>query len=86
MVRLAMTKDELLLFPIDTKVMVSEDGKLWLRRYLHHFASSMSGNGKLNAITFPVGCDSWTSKDLTQNGMSPRMTVWTLWRFPEEGE
>ena len=76
----------LLSLPIDTKVMVSEDGKVWLRRYLHHIERSLVDSSKFNAHVFPMGCDSWTWKNFNGNGMNPRITVWTLWRLAEEGE
>ena len=77
---------DLLTLPLDTKVMVSEDGKMWLRRYLHHTERSLINKDQINASVFPMGCDSWTYKNLTGRGMSARLTVWTKWRLPLEGE
>ena len=76
----------LISLPVDTRVMVSEDGKVWLRRYLHHIERSLIDPSKFNAHVFPMGCDSWTWKNFKSNGMNPRITVWTLWRLAEEGE
>ena len=76
----------LLFLPIDTRVMVSEDGKTWVRRYLHHIECSLTDSSKFNAYVFPMGCDSWTWKNFNGNGMNPRITVWTKWRLAEEGE
>ena len=71
---------------IDTRIMVSDDGKLWLRRYLHHTEPSLTDPNQINAYVFPMGCDSWTYQNLTGRGMSARLTVWAKWRLPEEDE
>ena len=71
--------------PVNTKVMVSEDGKLWLRRYLHHLQHSIISD-TLHAVVFPMGCDEWTYKNFKGSGMNPRLTVWQIWRLPEEAE
>lgn len=71
--------------PTDTKVMVSEDGKVWLRRYLYQLQPSLLP-GQVNACVFPMGCDSWTFKNFDGNGMNPRLTVWTKWRLAEGDE
>lgn len=81
-----LTNKQLLNLPIDTKVMVTEDGKTWIRRYLHHTEPSLSIPGQINAIVFPMGCDSWTAKNFKGNGMNPRLTTWTKWRLAEGGE
>ena len=79
-------QSKLLSLPTDTKVMVSEDGVLWLRRYLHHTERSMVDRSQINATVFPMGCDSWTFKNFDGKGMNPRLTVWAKWRLAEEGE
>lgn len=81
-----LTNKQLLNLPINTKVMVSEDGKTWIRRYLHHTEPSLSTPSQINAIVFPMGCDSWTYQNFKGNGMNPRLTTWTIWRLAEEGE
>ena len=70
--------------PIDTKIMVSDDGKTWIRRYLHHLEKSLSIENQINAVVFPMGCDSWTHKNYQGNGMNPRLTTWTIWRLATE--
>ena len=75
-----------LALPLDTRVMVSEDGQVWLRRYLHHTERSLSDPSQINAYVFPMGCDSWTWKNFEGRGMNPRITVWTKWRLAEEAE
>ena len=72
--------------PPDTRIMVSDDGKLWLRRYLHSTEPSLNDPQQINAIVFPMGCDSWTFKNLKGSGMNPRLTVWKIWRLAKEGE
>jgi len=81
-----MPQSELLSLPLDTRVMVTEDEKVWLRRYLHHTQRSLNDKDQINAVVFPMGCDSWTYKNLTGRGMSARLTTWTKWRLPVEGE
>lgn len=81
-----LPQSELLSLSLDTKVMVSEDGKMWLRRYLHHTERSMVDRDQINAAVFPMGCDSWTFKNFYGNGMNPRLTVWAKWRLPEGDE
>ena len=81
-----MHSSELLSLPINTRVMVSENGEVWIRRYLHHTQRSYNDKGQINAVVFPMGCDSWTFKNLDGNGMNPRLTVWTKWRLAEGDE
>ena len=76
----------LLALSLDTRVMVSEDGQVWLRRYLHHTERSLVDSSHINAVVFPMGCDSWTWKNFKGGGMNPRLTTWTKWRLAEESE
>ena len=70
--------------PKDTRILVSDDGKLWLRRYLHHTEPSLSVQGQINAVVFPMGVDSWAYENFNKPGMCPRLTVWTQWKVWEE--
>lgn len=74
----------LLNLPIDTKILVSDDGQFWMRRYLHHTEKSLSISGQINAMVFPMGCDSWSYENFNKPGMYPRLTVWTQWKLWEE--
>ena len=76
---------ELLELPVNTKVLVTEDGKLWLRRYLHHTERSLINPNQILAVVFPMGCDEWTFKNYKGSGMNPRLTVWTKWVVYTEG-
>lgn len=69
--------------PTDTRILVSEDGQLWLRRYLHHTEPSLSIPGQINAVVFPMGVDSWSYENFNKPGMMPRLTVWTQWKLWE---
>lgn len=73
----------LLNLPQDTRVLVTDDGKLWLRRYLHHVEPSLSIPDQLNAVVYPMGCDSWSNENFNYPGMYPRLTVWTQWKVWE---
>jgi hypothetical protein len=66
--------------PKNTRILVSDDGKLWLRRYLHHTEPSLSNPDQVNAIVYPMGCDSWSYENFNKPGMCPRLTVWTQWK------
>lgn len=81
-----MSPEELLNLPKDTRVWVSDDGKLWLRRYLDHCERSIVDKDVICAVVYPMGCDSWTAQNYKGKGMDPRMTTWILWRLDEEGE
>lgn len=45
--------------PIDTKVLVSSDGKTWYRRYFSHFGE----NKQEPYVCFDVGTTSWSTSD-----------------------
>ena len=76
-----MSPTELLALPKDTRVWVSEDGQTWIRRYLSHTERSIANPDQINAITYPMGCDSWTAANFKGSGMNPRLTVWVKWRL-----
>lgn len=76
-----MSPEEQLRLPKDTKVLVSEDGQLWLRRYLCYCERSLVNSDQICAVVYPMGCDSWTNENFSGNGMNPRLTVWTKWRL-----
>lgn len=70
---------------VDTPLMVSEDGKFWLRRYFSHASMSLI-KSEYNVFTFPMGCTSWSAKNFKGNGMNPRCSYWPYWRIPNEEE
>jgi len=72
---------------VDTPLMVSEDGKYWLRRYFSHADKSLIED-KWNVFCFPMGCTSWSIKNFdSPNGIQcARASFYPFWRFPTKEE
>lgn len=63
---------------VDTKVMVSDDGKEWHKRYLNKYDEK-----KDKALCFYSGCSSWTNSET----YSPESVFeWSYARLPKEDE
>lgn len=57
--------------PVDTKVLVSDDGITWFNRYFSHYAYK-------KAFIFNNGCTSWTTPD------SSKVTYWKYTKLAED--
>lgn len=57
--------------PVDTKVLVSDDGITWFNRYFSHYAYK-------KAYIFNNGCTSWTTPD------SSKVTYWKYTKLAKD--
>lgn len=57
--------------PVDTKVLVSDDGITWFNRYFSHYAYK-------KVYAFNNGCTSWTTPD------SSKVTYWKYTKLAED--